>query len=81
MKQTHSRKLKLATEHANRKLRERLTGRKFDVWFTSDSGALTIRFKNGHCEIRPAIPKAPSPPVLMEDAHETDQAPESESLE
>ncbi|HMC29167.1 MAG TPA: ComEC/Rec2 family competence protein, partial [Verrucomicrobiae bacterium] len=67
-----------ASAHANRKLRERLRARKFDLWFTSDSGALTLRFKNGHYEIQPAIPKSPSPPVFIEHDEETDPQNQSE---
>jgi len=67
-----------ASEHANRKLRERLSGRKFDIWFTSDSGALTLRFKDGHYSIQPAIPKAPSSPVLIEHDDQTGPLTQSE---
>ena len=70
-----------ASAHANRKLRERLRARKFDLWFTSDSGALTLRFKNGHYEIQPAIPKSPSPPLLIEHEDETDSLTQSEPEE
>lgn len=70
-----------ATEHANRKLRQRLNNRKFDIWFTSDSAALTIRFKDGSYSIQPAIQKSPTPPVPIEREDETGSPTETEPSE
>jgi competence protein ComEC len=43
-----------ASERANRKLRQRLKMHPFDLWFTSDSGGVTIVLRNGHWKIRRA---------------------------
>jgi competence protein ComEC len=43
-----------ASEHANRRLRQRLKSHDFNLWFTSDSGGVTILLKDAHWNIRPA---------------------------
>ena len=43
-----------ASEHANRKLRQRLKAHPFDLWFTSDCGGVTIVLKGGHWQIQAA---------------------------
>jgi len=67
-------------EHANHKVRERLNGRKFSVWYTSDSGALLLRFKNGTWSIEPAIPVQPSAAIIPT-SDDSDEQPQSEPEE
>ena len=50
-----------ASAHANRKLRDRLEHHNFAVWFTSDSGALTLGLKDARWNIDSAIPRQNSP--------------------
>jgi len=45
-----------ATEHASRSVRSRLAEKPFPVWYTSDSGGLTVHFKDGKWTIDSAFP-------------------------
>lgn len=55
------------SEHAGRRLRDRLSSRQFDVWYTSDVGAVTLVLKNGLYTIRSAIAPLPPRPGLEEE--------------
>jgi competence protein ComEC len=64
-----------ASEHANRKLRQRLKTHDFDLWFTSDSGGVTITLKNGRWNIRAASQNP------IEEAAAEDETPSQAELE